>query len=140
MANKNVEEMVKEVDAKNSFYTRDHNGFCGMHIDRTMLSSKKTAIVYQTAGSNWNRGGALGGGISYFQGTGVYNGNVDLVVKPHRQWRSGSNYHDDCPGNCYQIRSFSDMSSGLYELVLSNQYGEEKFEVDFEKKKVSHKN
>ena len=139
MENKTIEQMAAEVSEKNRFYTRDNNGFCGMHVDRIVPSTKKSAIAYQTGGSNWNRGGALGGGISYFQGTGVYNGVVDLVVKPHVQWRSGTNYADDCPGNHYNIESFNDLTDGKYELVLSNRYGKQKIEINFKEKQVREK-
>jgi len=138
MANKTIEQMVEEVKTKNSFYTRDNNGYCGMHIDGTMPSSKKTAIVYQTGGSNWNRAGFLGGGISYFQGTGVYNGAKDMVVKSHQQWRSGTNYADDCPGNRYYLEQFEDLDDGRYRLGLSNCHGKESLIVDFEKGTITY--
>jgi len=135
---KTIEEMVKDVEEKNSFYTRDHNGYCGMHIDETFPSSGKTAIAYQTAGSNWNRGAPSSSGISYFQGTGVYNGRVDLVVKPHCQWRSGTSYANDCPGNRYSVLSFRDLEDGSYELVLRNKYGHEVVRVNFDNGKVEN--
>jgi len=139
MVNKTVEQMVAEVSEKNSFYTRDNNGYCGMSVESTFPSTKKTAIVYQTTGSNWNRGGPTSSGISYFQGTGVYNGTVDLTVKPHCQWRSGTNYADDCPSARYSVKSFRDLDSGKYELVLVNCNGEERMEVDFKSKELKHK-
>jgi hypothetical protein len=128
---KTVEEMAEEVKEKNSFFTRDDNGYCGMRIERVVPSDKGTAIAYQTGGSNWNRGGVHGGGISYFQGTGVYDGETDLVVKPHQQWRSGSNYADDCPNAQYSVVDFRDLGERKYELVLRNIDGEERLEVDF---------
>ncbi len=139
MANKTIEQMTEEITGKNSSYNTDNNGYSGVHVGKVVPSSGRTAIVYQTEGSNWNRGAPSSSGISYFQGTRAYNGTTDVVVKSHQQWRSGSNYHDDCPGNCYCIESFIDLDGSKYELVLSNRYGEQKMEVDFEKKEVKYK-
>ena len=139
MVNKTISQMTNDITGKNSSYNRDNNGYSGVHVGTVVPSSGKTAIVYQTEGSNWNRGAPSSSGVSYFQGTRVYNGLVDLVVKSHQQWRSGSSAANDCPGNHYNIESFRDLEGSRYELVLSNRYCKEKLEIDFAKEEVRDK-
>jgi hypothetical protein len=135
---KTIEQMTEEVKSKNQFFTSDKNGYCNWSIDRVFPSTKRTAIVYQIGGSNWNRGGLHGGGVSKFEGTGVYNGEVDLIVKHYQQWRSGTNYADDRPGNRYYVDGLEELDNGKYRLNLSNCYGKESLIVSFEDKKVSN--
>lgn len=105
-------------------------------LKEQFLRQKKTAIVYQTGGSNWNRTGFGGGGIAKFQGTSAYNGIVDLCIRPHTQWRSATSAEMDMPGNRYRVDQFEDLDDGRYKLELSNCYGKESLIVDFEKGEV----
>lgn len=133
---KTIDDMINEVTENKFGFDRDNVGYSGMHVGNVIPSIKRTAIAYQTEGSNWNRAAPSSSGISYSQGTRVYNGSKDLVIKPHQQWRCGANRFNDRPENNYQLVSFIELDGGLYELTLSNRYGEERLVVDFEKGEV----
>jgi hypothetical protein len=130
---KTVEQMVEEVEKKIRSSTRDDNGFSGTFIESRVPSTERTAIAYQTGGSNWNRSGFGGGGIAKFQGTSVYNGTVNLCIKPHVQWRSSSSANMDNPGARYSVDKFEDLGNSRYRLEISNCYGRESLIVDFER-------
>ena len=79
-------------------------------------------------------------GMSYYQGTNVFDGKTELVVKPVSLWRDGENQHNDKPYNQYFIVSFKNLKTEThdYELVLRDGEGMiEILKVNFRSRKVS---
>jgi hypothetical protein len=107
-----------------------------IYVSKSVPSDKRTAIVYHPE-SNYRVGrSSPNSEISWYQGTRVYNGEVDLIVKPSRLFRDGHNRGADAPERKYDIERFVDLGSSRYELILANKSGKETFEVDFEKRDV----
>jgi hypothetical protein len=65
-------------------------------------------IAYQVEMKTSNRGGQRNSGVTIWQGTRAFNGEIDLEIKPLALWRDGENQWNDHPESRFFIEEVRD--------------------------------